>query len=817
MRLYVERVYKMHRQNALHIGKLMVAGLVLLVLMALSACATKPDPVDVGLAETDQFLLQSLPSQTLSYAESVRPVLQRRCVVCHGCYDAPCQLKLSSPEGIRRGANKEKLYNGSRFSTASPTRLFIDAKTTEQWRGKGFHAVLNEGEQAPVANLEQSVMYKMLRLKQINPQARVGILPASFDLSLDRPQTCPTLEEFDEYAEKFPRQGMPFGLPNLDDDEYRVLVQWLAQGAPMPDVAQPSAQVAAQIGRWETFLNGTSNKQRLVSRYLYEHLFIGHIYFKGSGKREFYRLVRSKTPPGQPVDEIGTLRPYDDPGPVFYYRLLRYPGDIVAKTHLVYELSNERMARYRELFLKPDYEVAVLPSWDPKVAANPFKVFRDIPPISRYRFLLDDARYFIEGFTKGPVCRGMIALNVIEDRFWVAFLAPDPDFLTNNADFLDEMSDYLETPTVQGDDVPLLGVWRDYQAREREYNNRRFDHFASQEKQDINDAIRAVWDGDGSNPNAALTVFRHFDSASVSTGFIGDYPESAWIIDYPSLERIHYLLVAGFNVFGNVAHQLHTRLYMDFLRMEGEDLFLSFLPTKDRKQIRDAWYQGMRKEQQEDIGDVATWLNTDVVSGYRTDNPQREFYQHLSERLAKVLQTDGPMKNCRQPPCENPNAEAEKLRVDRAMQRIAEIRGEVLAAFPDVAFVRVRRGKGPDNDLAYTVIRDKAYKNVASIFDDEEDTEARDYSNDALTVVDWLEGSYPNFFFSVDIADVDKFTEQYAALRNREDFEKLISLYGIRRTNSRFWDTADWFQDQYLREEPIQAGLLDLNRYYSWR
>jgi len=180
---------------------LVIATVLMLVLLVLSACATRPEPVDVGLAQTDQILLQSLPSRTISYEESVRPVLQRRCVVCHGCYDAPCQLKLSSPEGIQRGANKEKVYDGSRFTVASPTRLYIDAKTTEQWRGKGFHGVLNEGGRDPITNLEQSVMYKMLRLKQINPQARVGLLPALFDLSLDRPQTCPTLEEFDKYAE----------------------------------------------------------------------------------------------------------------------------------------------------------------------------------------------------------------------------------------------------------------------------------------------------------------------------------------------------------------------------------------------------------------------------------------------------------------------------------------------------------------------------------------------------------------------------------------------------------------------------------------
>jgi hypothetical protein len=282
------------------------------------------------------------------------------------------------------------------------------------------------------------------------------------------------------------------------------------------------------------------------------------------------------------------------------------------------------------------------------------------------------------------------------------------------------------------------------------------------------------------------------------------------------LERIHYLLVAGFNVFGNLSHQLHTRLYMDFLRMEGEDLFLSFLPTSHRKTIRDSWYQGMREDREDDIGDIETWLSKDVVTGCRTNDPQRELYKHLSKRLAKVLR-NGAANRCQGKNCVKLGADADKRRIDKAMQRIAAIRGKVVVALPDVIFVRVRRGKDSDDDLAYTVIRDKAYKNVTSILDDEEDTKYRDFSNDALTVVDWLEGSYPNFFASVGIEDIDRFLEQYAALQDRDDFEKLISMYGIRRTNSGFWDTADWFQDQYLREKPVQAGLLDLNRYFSWR
>ncbi|HDZ79570.1 MAG TPA: hypothetical protein ENH39_09770, partial [Gammaproteobacteria bacterium] len=612
----------------------------------LSSCSGKNESITAQQAAIDLDLLQTLPKEKISYDDKVKPILQNRCVVCHGCYDAPCQLKLSSPAGIERGSSKIKVYNGARFKTAAPTRLGIDAKTTEEWRQKDFHAVLNESDNEPAANLTQSVFYRMLRMKQITPQARVGMLSDQIDISLDRKQACPTLKEFDEYQQKFPHQGMPFAMPNLSDEEYRTLVQWLAQGAPVPADKKPSAVASRRIKVWESFLNGKDLKQQLVSRYLYEHLFQGHLHIKGTGVREFYRLVRSKTPAGQEIDEISTVRPYGDPGGKFYYRLLRYPASIVAKNHVVYELSEQRLKRIKELFIKPTYKVTQLPSWDPKVASNPFKTYAVIPPVSRYEFLLDNARFFIEGFIKGPVCRGMIALNVIEDRFWVVFLDPKKDSMLVNPDFLMNVSDYLTIPSSQEGNVRLFASWKKYLKLEQEYVSKRFQYFEKMKQHDIKDAMNFLWDGDGKNPNAALTIFRHFDSASVDFGFVGDYPETAWVLDYPNFERIHYLLVAGFNVFGNLKHQLNTRLYMDFLRMEGEDMYLSFLPASHRREIRDSWYKGMRAGMERDLNSNDTWMKKDVVTGYKTDDPQVELFQHIEKKLAPVLVRGDAINRC---------------------------------------------------------------------------------------------------------------------------------------------------------------------------
>ena len=798
-----------------------IAALIAITLLMLlqAACAPAQKSITMDQAKVDYDLLYTLPEQDISYDDKVRPVLESRCVVCHACYDASCQLKLSSPEGIHRGANKEKVYNAERFKAAEPTRLFIDAITTEQWRQKGFDTVLNEGDDNPRANLEGSVLYRMLRQKQLYPQARTGMLSDDFDVSLDREQTCPTLAEFDDYATKHPYGGMPFAMPNLGSDEYTTLVHWLAQGAPMPQDKQPSDVAAKQIKQWEAFLNGGSNKAsnnktRLVSRYLFEHLFQAHLHFEGTGDREFYRLVRSTTAPGKPVDVIPTRRPYDDPSGSVYYRIVRHQGSIVAKTHMVYELSNKRMQRYQELFFDVEYEVSSLPSYEPAVASNPIKTFAAIPARSRYKFLLDDARFYVEGFIKGPVCRGQIALNVIEDQFWVVFFDPEADIMSLDDKALDAAADYLASPAELEDNFKVLGGKSHYRKLFAKYFAMKSANVKDFQSVNLKDAMSYIWDGDGKNPNAALTIFRHLDSASVNYGFIGDYPETAWVIDYSILERIHYLLVAGYDVYGNLGHQINTRLYMDFLRTEGEDEFLSFLPAAKRGAIRDGWYQGIRKSDKNDEGDATSWLNQEFVTGYKTDKPQLELYQQLEQHLGPMAGDGDYINRCTSDKCK-PKVSKDILRADKAMQQAAKMDGLIVEFLPDVAFVRVKMGGKPEHDLAYTKISNKAYKSVSSMFEDEKLGQRRDYEDDTQTVVRWLEGSYPDFFYVVELDDIERFVEEYNAIENRQHYEVFVARYGVRRTSEDFWMQADWFNAKYAQEQPRLSGIYDLNRYQN--
>ena len=138
--------------------------------------------------------MENLPDNF--FDTQVNPVLTQRCVVCHACYDAPCQLKMSSPEGIARGANKEKVYEGTRLTAAQPNRMFLDAHNVDAWRERGFFDVLESKEKPNASPTQSSVLAQMLLLKKQHPLPNTAHLGDNFDISLNRQNQCPTIDYY---------------------------------------------------------------------------------------------------------------------------------------------------------------------------------------------------------------------------------------------------------------------------------------------------------------------------------------------------------------------------------------------------------------------------------------------------------------------------------------------------------------------------------------------------------------------------------------------------------------------------------------------
>jgi hypothetical protein len=383
-----------------------------------------------------------------------------------------------------------------------------------------------------------------------------------------------------------------------------------------------------------------------------------------------------------------------------------------------------------------------------------------------------------------------VALNVIDDHFWVVFTNPDPESSMESAEFLAKESKDLRMPSGKSGLLLSLVDWRKYSRDQLKYLEAKTRYLTERANEgSMQVSLDLIWDGDGSNDNSALTIFRHNDSASVVKGFVGQQPKTAWVINYSLLERIHYLLVAGFDVFGNVGHQLETRMYMDFLRMEGEQNFLFFLPRDQRIALRNFWYREASSHVKEFVLGETVAFDQDTDIEYHSDNPKQELLSMLQQR--------------------QPGGLAERYQTrDPHFTRLQTLDGRPFSIMPEVAFVEILTASGEER--VYSIVHNSGYSNNAQIF---KEAQRRIPEEDYLTVVKGFIGSYPNVFFQLHEKDIGAFVAAIESMRSEQDYRQLVSRYGVRRNATWFWRLSDKFHAHYKKHYPVEAGLFDLNRY----
>ncbi|MFL1390925.1 fatty acid cis/trans isomerase [Pseudomonas tritici] len=738
------------------------------------------------------------PAPAISYTRDIQPIFTEKCVACHACYDSACQLNLGSAEGAVRGASKMPVYDGERSQAAPTTRLFIDASGKAAWQQKGFYSVLDaQGSQA-------ALMARMLDLGHNAALAPNAKLPEDIVLGLNRANMCAAPGEFNAYAGAHPKEGMPLAVTGLTEQQYQTLQRWLASGVPIDEQSlAPSASEALQVQQWENLFNKPGARESLVARWLFEHLYLAHIYFENGEPGHFFQWVRSRTPSGQPIDLINTRRPNDDPGTQVYYRLWPVQGVIVHKTHITYPFSAAKMARIKALFYAGDWQVSALPGYGPARRANPFETFEAIPAKARYQFMLDNAEYFVRTFIRGPVCRGQIATDVIRDNFWTLFQDPDHDLYITDARYRGQATPLLAMPG-QNDDVgSVLSLWRAYRDKRNEYEALRRDSYADLPPP----SWSSLWAG---NDDALLSIFRHFDSASVTKGLIGDVPQTMWLFDYPLLERTYYQLAVNFDVFGNVSHQAQTRLYFDLIRNGAEQNFLRLMPADTREDFLDDWYQNS--------GKIKLWMDYEAIDDDKPtglhlneNDPKRDFANQLLTRYASLNASPDPFNRCASAYCSRSGIDPALQDAEQALSRLTSRPAaglKVIDQLPEATMLRIQTASGKRE--IYSLLRNRAHSNVAFLLG-----EAYRYQPglDTLTLYPGVLSSYPNFMFNIPAQEVPEFVAEMERAKDANRFEKIVDRWGVRRSHPLFWQ---YFHDlsQYLHEvAPVEEGVLDMNRY----
>ena len=213
-----------------------------------TACSVKPlDPVQYTVID-----------KNISFTKDIKPILDARCVSCHSCYNSPCQLKLSSYEGLERGSSKSDMY-ANRISADSPTRLFIDATNAKQWREKGFFSMTDKLDKLNDSN--ESIMMQYLFQKDKNP-LNIG----EYSPETDKLSCAKDKEELEDFFDDNPHKAMPYGFPAISKDEYNLLMTWLDSGA-IDDTKRGiiSDFETKQIKKFEEFLKTVDIKFFLIS------------------------------------------------------------------------------------------------------------------------------------------------------------------------------------------------------------------------------------------------------------------------------------------------------------------------------------------------------------------------------------------------------------------------------------------------------------------------------------------------------------------------------------------------------------------------
>jgi hypothetical protein len=729
------------------------------------------------------------------YTKQVQPIFNQRCVACHSCLESPCQLNLQSYEGIQRGAIRNSLvYNGTRIKEAKLTRLFEDAHSVADWRAMGFFDVIGK----PTASiLLQSL--KMGFVDRVNPPDEVK----------ENQYCADNMKDFGVVENADLKMAMPYGLPPISKENMQTISAWVAIGAPGPkEIATllPS-EIALAKTAWERFLNQKDGKSKLVARYLYEHFFLADFYLE-SNPRYFLKLVRSSTACNDDLKIIATRRPNDSPGvDNWYYCFIKSPGVTVDKTHIPYSLATSKLDWIKKNFMGIEWtapEGAM--NFSSEAAGNPFVTFKAIPEIARYKFLLEDSQFHISTFIKGPVCNGTNAVNSIQEQFYTFFIDPKSDLMGLSSEYSKQVIDQLVLPGKWGSEVEVTKMMGDYQDlinNRNLYRKKRGEQLQNFRPNGL--TLDDIWDGDGKNDNAVLTIMRHGGSARVVKGAFGDLSMTAFVIDYALFERLVYNLVVNFDVYGNLGHQFLTRVYMDLIRMEAENNFLDFLPAESRMKTKKKWYQGFVTSYKLNLFEEKQFspIPAGIKFAKDGDNQLDLVRSILFERLNSKVRGPADRINWKKL-TSVPNQTNE----EKELARLSGVQGNFNRRFPEVAFLAITENGIPKRN--YSIVHNRQLKNVSWIMMESMRLEP---SKDTLMIGKGYYGSYPNLIFVVEASELPKMVDQILAIFDQSDYNTIINKYGLLRADPRIWKFYDFLVRDYITTDPVNGGYLDLSRY----
>lgn len=744
-------------------------------------------------------------AQGVSFSEDVKPILDRKCVACHACWDAPGQLDLRSTAGILRGAKKIDPY-GMRAEATTPTSVWNSGNTLEDWRAEGFFSVLEGGK--------DSIMAKMLRHGYDNPVEPNELIDASIEIDpFKRKYTFPNQLEIEAYFAQKPREGMPLAVAGLSATEYATVMEWLDQGASFDvEPAVPSAVDTATIAEWESFLNGTDLRTQLMARYIFEHIALVNFHFEEKEDANLYILVRSVTPPGE---DVVPVKQHVHNGPVeegtFFYRFMLLDQTGCVKSKRLKMLGDEKkLARWKEIFDEQDWDATRLPGFSERERYDPINIFAEIPVKARYKFLLDNSWNIRGAIVHGPSCRGNQAIGSVQDQGWHFYEDPETSLYVNDPEYramVDPLlSFYIDKTRIHD----ALVTRHEYVERRKEFMKLRMER---EQETGVKAQMTDIWRGEDDDDTPIVTVFRHeTDAFTVDKGIVaGDYPKNAWYLDYPIMEQAYYTAVTNYDLYDASETWTWVREIFGLARIEAEMNLLRFIPPEDRQATFQSWYLGPLTEVRMSL-DMPVFDPEDTIPTgieYTTDDTMREFFVKLIDYMGDKVQSDDPINRSDAPVPDDP--------VQAALRTIVEASREDGVAWrrfkdvmPEASLLRIDRGG--EAPMVYTMTKDRWYDTKAFI---SPTLQENDPSKARVSFLTGVQTSYPRMVFVIPEAEVGEFADAFVHAGTTEKLSAIVDRWGVRRSSPQFWDTLDSLVGYMRRTDPIGAGTFDVSTYQN--
>ena len=191
--------------------------------------------------------------------------------------------------------------------------------------------------------------------------------------------------------------------------------------------------------------------------------------------------------------------------------------------------------------------------------------------------------------------------------------------------------------------------------------------------------------------------------------------------------------------------------------------------------------------------------------------PKEDFAERLIQRYATLNARPDPINRCQAAHCYRENVAMELQRAEQSLSRLTNRPAaglKVIEQLPEASMLAIDYGQGQTE--VYSLLRNRAHSNVAFMVGEELRYEE---GLDTLTVYPGVLSSYPNFMFSLRADEVAEFVAALEQARSPQAFETIVQRWGIRRTHPQFWAHLDKLNAYIERTEPVESGILDINRY----